>query len=75
MSDGGGGDGGATAIAEVPSAPRNQRKGPSDDDFGALNKSLRACRSCRLVKGYHQVRSGGGFLSPGRSTRRRRRRR
>jgi hypothetical protein len=65
MSDGGGaggagGAGAAVAFAEVPAAPPNARRGAGDDDFAALNKNLRACRSCRLVKGYHQVRTKGG---------------
>jgi len=74
--DGGGGGGGVLGrVAEVPSAPPNARRTANDDDFLALNKALRACRSCRLVKGVHQVRSlfkrGKGLLVANRQTDRR----
>ena len=53
-------------MAHMPGAaavPAHLDRNKDPADFVALNKSLRACFVCRLVKSYAQVRSNGCCVS------------
>jgi hypothetical protein len=50
-------DGAPVNVAEVPSLGRPVT---NDQEFIALNKALRACFVCRLIKTERQVSRGGG---------------
>lgn len=50
-------------LSNAAPVPAHKDPNKASDDFVALNKSMRACYVCRLVKSERQVREASPFLA------------